>query len=274
MNPFFPAQVLYLGSILFVLTGHTAQAASQVDTCSPKFRAIYDFQVGDIFERSSTQSGLYGLPDSITVSKSTITSKLAGPGEVTYTVTGIIQRAYFKQGKEVNRVARTFADTLHYVDSVSAPLNQCKDAYVRIRPEDTLSRFVSKIGVATGKTPSFPLSDSSTRLKSIGEGGVGTLNQGVFKPISDYTYFQAYAEGLGLVEYSEWSWEPIIKISLTGYVKAGDTVGVVTPDPKLLEATTILKTSSQARIPGFPSSKTGFGRWNGFDLQGRQFRFR
>lgn len=91
--------IFYLTLILsiYMLTGQTKAAKKDIDTCSPNFQEVYNFNIGDVFQyvnRSYTSAGGAGLTVK-TTTKYTVTSKTLNGDTITYIIDGIRNIDYY-----------------------------------------------------------------------------------------------------------------------------------------------------------------------------------
>lgn len=250
-----------------------AHTSARPDTCSPDFRDIHDFQVGDVFQRATyTTDPITGAMALQTIRKYTIlTENRSSPANVIYGVTGIKVRIEFKEGKPWKRTSEAYQENVEYLDVASHFLNQCEGAIVKVPSPVGGGSLQSKVQLLTGGKDSFKLAKETTVMKSIGGTELGTYRDGVLFPVQDLSYRETYVEGLGLVVWTVSSWMYVNSEVLEGYIRAGETVGVITPDSELLETTSIGSPRTQSPRTGAALRGIGFGQWNGFDLRGRRF---
>ena len=284
MNPYrfkIPSMMGVIGSAILGMpfSGYAAQP----DSCGPDFSTIHDFKVGDVFERYSVKWSWHpevndDVHFSKIIRKYTVVSAQKSGKAKTYDISGIELRinGFWKGGEThtAGKSSRNFQERLEYIDSGTNFLNQCKGEIVSADTSDSDATLIkTKIQVASGVSNEFPLGDDSTSLKWIGGEELGKYAEDgtMDGKIVDVTFKAVYAKELGLVSYRSgggFSFPFTDEVKLTGYVKNGRTVGIVTPDHVLMDVTAIRNKNFANSLETRMASKTKSGYQ--FDVLGRE----
>jgi hypothetical protein len=270
-----------MGVISSAIQGMPLSGSADMDTCGPNFSTIHDFKVGDVFERHSLEWEMD--PNGIvlyskTIRKSKVVSLQKTGNAMAYDISGIEVRIHgFWKGGET-RSAGNFQERLEYIDSGSNFLNKCKGEIVSADISGTdANRTKTKIQVASGISEHFPLAGDSASLKWIGGEELGTYGDDgtLIGRISDGTFKAVYAKGLGLVDLSSGGglFPFTDEVKLTGYIKNGRTVGIITPDHLLADVSAIRNKRNENFEIGFENgngSRTKVGTGDRFDILGRE----
>jgi hypothetical protein len=204
--------------------------------CDPSFPAIHDFQVGDVFQYRIQGGAQFAAGEAKwdELRKYRISAKEGTPQARTYRIAGLSRRyAAYPNGLK-DTTYGIIEDSLRLVDSVEHPLNGCAGDTV---PVPDPGYGFTRIEVARGDTGWFALAEPSLLMKRLGGQEVPMPGQPVFdgpRPT------RIYAEGLGMVGESVAYLSTSARVqSLTGYVRAGRTVGAIVPDAQLQAGTPI-----------------------------------
>jgi Secretion system C-terminal sorting domain len=201
----------------------------------PGFKEIYNFNVGDVFQYRNEQLSFAIGYGTVSLLKKTVVSKDSSSSGYTYGI--VISEMRWQE--DIHNIPW---DTTHYyynateiyIDSTSHFCNHNPHELVRNPPGiyDNEIASIMKIYPDTGQAISRVMGDyDEGSLYSFG--GVDTLLQaGVIE------YGDKYTVGLGRVIFRYDPFEGFIHEILIGYVKKGDTVGIIYPDNFLLEKLT------------------------------------
>lgn len=239
--------------LLFILIckfslGQFNEIKSSADTCTPDFKEVYNFQIGDVFqyvEESSTSiGGLY--PTTKITSKYSIESKTANGDTLMYSISGIRRTDSWCAGNptsdpicDPSSYSEFFNETLVYIDSAMHFLNRCKDELVSGFSED-----INSISDSVVYTKIQIQIEDTNHVKIIGgPGNLFTYNANDSLITIDYAEFKdVYARNLGKISHELWFFEVNESKYLQGYINNGDTTGVISPDENLIVSTnTIIK---------------------------------
>jgi|GEM_PF-2036289 len=205
----------------------------------PSFHDYFDFEVGDVFQfYASAGDGSFPPPNSDTyIVKVSITSMEQNENYVKYG-RHVIKKSTFFGGLDVwddiiqfDNAPETFVNhdpnTLYYY---------CNDS---IAQEVCWTFFDDVYSVCQLK--SFSLTPELTSISNYINNDDGNLfgicfNDSTFigKGVDYERCKMSFTDGLGLTEYSLEYFEHWNESYITGYVKDGDTVGIITPDELLL----------------------------------------
>lgn len=215
----------------------------------PDFWDIFDFEVGDVFQYSIFNANLSGYGDmENNTKKYAILSKNIQPSSVSYEIEGIMRISGYTWGGGMFWLySYPFTENLEFTDSSNHFSNlysrslmqlwECESfsgfnnvAYSRVILEkDANNRYFKKYGIL-----SYTMGIDSD-LYYLQNDYSDTLHK-YSMPVMDPEGLlgMKFTEGLGAVQ-SFWAyWEGEQRITLEGYVKNGDTVGIITPDSLLL----------------------------------------
>ena len=194
------------------------------DTCSPMLQEIYDFEIGDVFQYNIQGSNFIDGPlYDDTIIKYTIIDKYYNSDTIRYIRTGISRNhTYYTDG--YNKILDDYGysvtsvqDTLVIIDSTHHMLNKCKSDTVRIVAPYCNEGFYNYIVNTTTKDGLFIKS-----FEYVGSNCSGLLD--------DYI---EYAKGLGKISQNTFYFEAGYFSNLVGYVKSGDTTGIISSDEEL-----------------------------------------
>jgi len=207
----------------------------------PGFREIFNFQVGDVFQYRDLYAQ-YGSGDGgVSLVKQTILSRDSSSAGYTYGLKESIMRW--------NRdpIVGYEWDTIHYfypdnsevfIDSAMHFANINPQGLVRNPPIDfpVTAAAIMSIYPDTGSTVSRQMGEELDNHSLFSFGGGDTLISGM-----SYIYTDKYTVGLGRVINKVGIFETYSEEILIGYVKNGNTTGIVYPDDFLLEKVRELK---------------------------------
>lgn len=233
--------IFYSILILFAVTliGQAKAAKKDIDNCGPNFQEVYNFNIGDVFQYvnlSYKSAGGAGLTEK-TTTKYTVTSKTLNGDTITYTIDGIRNIDYYCARDEINwcdnpSKSEVFQDTLIYIDSIDHFLNKCNQEVV---PLSSMGRSCYKYDLLT-IIQTFM--EGTNQIKKIGEHFYTYEDDSLVSSFPEECmpwFYEMYAKNLGKIEsYKYWYHGDSDHSSLQGYVKNGDTTGIVTPDGDLL----------------------------------------
>lgn len=243
MKPYFQ---IYLGkfTVLLITILLCAGFDANSQNCSPTLKEIYNFQIGNVFQYVSTEytkAGGAGLTVT-TTTKLTITGIHENNDTLKYFVLGIENVAYSCDQNEIDicdtpTEYKTFEDTLVYIESAAHFLNGCDQQLVTNFFTENKS-WLNDLETGPIYTK-IQISESEGRhLKTIGGGEIYVYQSDSLVHFVDEAYFisfkEVYAEGLGRIDIQFSQARYNYHKYLEGYVKDGDTTGVVTSDPDLL----------------------------------------
>jgi hypothetical protein len=196
---------------------------------------FFDFDVGDVFQYYSRNSTEVGTPFyAERTEKQTILEKEELSDGYRYRT-----RIVGKEG-EYNGwyFESTFEDTIwmeyRFSDTVWFNRYPMEAGYVKEEP-NLICYDDPQMGKARGKVSYYV--EDGRRGKVLG--GIHELHPLFCPSYDDPTlgdrfitdeYWEVYEEGIGLVDYALWIFEVTASKTLQGYVKGGDTTGVVTDD--------------------------------------------
>lgn len=197
----------------------------------PGFKEIFNFHVGDVFQYRDLYAS-YGTGDGgVSLVKQTIISRDSSSAGYSYGLTESIMSWNRDpiQGQEWDTTHYYFPDTSEvFIDSATHFANINPQGLVRNPPGfyfPFTTAAIMSIYPDTGSTVSRLMADD---LFSFGEGD--TLFSGM-----SYIYIDKYTVGLGRAIFKAGIFETYNEEILIGYVKNGDTTGIVYPDDFLLE---------------------------------------
>lgn len=224
-----PARPLLVG--LFLLTCAPA-AWAQTDRCGPDMRALFDHQAGDVFQYNqvTTREAEGKRVGAGLIRKVRILRRIEAAESLAYEVEVRERRRTSTNGiPDIQIQYDMFREIQAYRDGPGNPFDACDGDTVSMpeRPE-TPEAFRTRVVLVKGDTSTFPLAERDLRMKYFGY----ELWTPAGLPVVDRYYFTRYAEGLGIVKMMVIGRgvNPFDSLMLIGYVKGGDTVGVVHPD--------------------------------------------
>jgi len=240
-----------------------AQAQASASACLPGVREIFDFHVGDVFQYLLIKPGDVPGTSLEIVRKYRVVSRNESGSTLTYDFSGFEARTSLKNGIEVGKTYPNYSETRAYRDTAHSPFNGCPGDYV---PMTSAPDMDTRVEALRGDTSVFHLAGPGLRMKTYGR-TLGKWQDNVFNQVVDGEQRETYAEGLGLVSGSYGGYPtPPDTTSLIGYVKGGDTVGVVTPDSSFW-TTTALNAPAARRTGKFLQGDGGVTP--AYDAQGR-----
>ena len=232
----------------FKLTfGQSICTVAESDTCSPSFKDIYDFQVGDVFQyvKESWTSGGGAGYNTKTTTKYTITNKTVNGDTLMYPITGIKKYERYCDigpfpGCEYYSESGFINDKLIFIDSAKHYLNCCKNELISdfIPEEYYWDSFREEFGELYTRIQIKTVEGNPEKITG---GQAGQLNnlyiyneEDSLISINDIQYEAVYAKNLGLIKEYFWYFEFNENDFLQGYCKDGDTTGTVSSDEDLL----------------------------------------
>jgi hypothetical protein len=249
-NPRFMKKELlfFILIVSFKLTlGQSLRMVSDSDTCSPSFKDIYDFQVGDVFQyvKKSWASGGGAGYNTKTTLKYTITNKTGYGDTLIYPITGIKKFERYCDigpfpGCEYYSESSLINDILIFIDSATHYLNCCNNELISnfIPEEYYWDSFREEFGELYTKIQT-QTSEGNPEKKTGGQ--TGQLNnlyiyneEDSLVRTNDIQYEAVYAKNLGIIKEYFWYFEFDENDYLQGSIKHGDTTGMVSSDEDLL----------------------------------------
>ncbi len=249
-----------------ILLACVASAQAQADRCGPDTRALFNFQAGDIFQYNRiTWDSVGGKGVLIRmIRKLSILRRLEAADSLAYEVE--VRERRLTSTNDTNDVQARydmFRETQAYRIGPGNPFDACSGDTVSmpIGPE-TSESFRTEVALDKGNTGIFPLAKPDLRIKRFGY----PLWTSAGLPVQDRYFFKDYAEGLGLVKMMRIGLGLSLFDSLTliGYRKGGNTVGVIHPDADFGPATAL-----PPKMP--PQAEPFSSATNQFDLLGRRY---
>lgn len=234
------------------ISGQTNIPDTEVDTCSPNFKEVYDFQVGDVFQyvnNSWSSAGGTGY-NYKTTTKYTIRSKSELADTLTYSIDGVVRDEFYCDigpwpGCEYKSSFKLYQNILRHVDSTDHFLNKCNnelvsfdfygDKYSRIKIEIQNSIRVKRIG---GQDNFFEYNEKDSLIA-----------------IEHENIVKVYAKNLGEIANSSSVFESSDTRYLQGYIKNGDTTGTISLDEDLMVSA--IDTRELEDIIAYPNPTTG-----------------
>ena len=223
-----------------------AHGQSSSPGCGPGVREIFDFHVGDVFQYriySQTLDGILHFEE--VIRKYKVVSRNESGFIRTYDFTGLVSHSTMASGVLVSRTYGSETKTAAYLDTVGSPFNACAGAIV---PMTSDPAFVTRAEELRGDTSAFPLAKPGLRMKAYGR-VLGKLQDTAIVRLPDLDQRETYAEGLGLVSAYYGGYGPYSQTSLIGYVKDGDTVGVISPDSSFLHPDALIPPAARRTGP-------------------------
>jgi hypothetical protein len=210
-------------------------------------REIFDFHVGDVFQYLIIKPGVVPGTRVEVLRKYKVASRNESGFTRTYQFTGMEYRSALNSGVIVERSYNTYNGTGTYPDTAHSPFNGCPGEIVPMTSNPNLETRVEGL---RGDTSAFRLAGPGLRMKAYGR-TLGIWQDTVFLQALDVDQKETYAEGLGLVSGSYGGYPiPPATTSLIGYVKGGDTVGVVSPDSTFLHPLALKPPAAHRTEPG------------------------
>lgn len=228
-----------------------AHGQSSSPGCGPGVREIFDFHVGDVFQYriyGQTLDGILHFEE--VIRKYKVAARNESGFIRTYDITGLVSHSTIDKGVLVSKTYGSETKTVAYLDTAGSPFNGCAGAIVPMTSDPSL---VTRVEELRGDTSAFPLAKPGLRMKAYGR-VLGILRDTAIGPIADADQRETYAEGLGLVSAYYGGIGPYSRTALIGYVKDGDTVGVISPDSSFWHPNAL--TPPAARRAG-PESRIG-----------------
>ena len=245
--------------IICLIVGFTPKSYCQPDSCAPNFRQIYNFNIGDVFQRveeSWVSAGGTGLSVVITSKYEIVEKDIIGDSLI-YKIEGIKFQDYNCDEPlaclDQNPKSSIINDQLIFVDSANHFLNHCAGDYVSgflssaDANIDNANEYYCELFIDTiegkvqkklgGLQPIYHMEDDSL---------VAQLEIG---------FNEQFEPGLGSKKRTYSFFEVSSSSYLQGYIKNGDTTGVITPDNEL---TSIQECNEQRlSITIYPNPSTG-----------------
>ncbi|MEZ5082536.1 MAG: T9SS type A sorting domain-containing protein, partial [Bacteroidales bacterium] len=212
----------------------------------PGFWEIYDFEVGDVYQLSREMWLYFGSGNE--TRKITITQKTITNEGYDYTFDGIFHGVYMEMGGGTVE-SYTYNGTLNFQDSASSPTNYFPNQLYQLRNAET--------SFGTGKVltqAKIFMDDETVCVKK----EFGSMEES-FTPFGVDVYYETnedndslyrleyvtivddpcgrqgigFGSNIGQTYMTEGCFEYKQKDKLVGYIKDGDTVGIITPDSLL-----------------------------------------
>lgn len=220
-----------VGLILLALT---AQAGTSASGCAPGWRQLFDFQVGDVFQVRDFHENfpLGEHPNLETLRKYRVISRRDSGASRTYVFGGWEKRtqSYYGSANPVQVDTARYSETRIYRDTANDPFEGCSGSLVPMPHTGPHDQLYTQVETHTGDTAVFPLARAGLRMKTYGR-RLGEMRDTSVAWLVDVDLLETYAEGLGMVSAFYGGYDAAsTSYSLVGYVKGGDTVGVVSPD--------------------------------------------
>ena len=214
----------------------------------PGFWDIFDFEVGDVFQYTGSVGGGGSMYIDYYTKKYTISSKSIEPGEITYSYQGIRKGMIWDIGNPWNSYG--------YSDIISGNLvyTETGDLYSNLFPSELTKVLEGWCGLSydynSYARTNYYLDTIQTKTKQIGFAfdlngyAIGEL-LAIPDEFSDTLirltdFFPpegvigiTLKENLGIISYIAYYFEDEDDYYLEGYIKDGDTVGIITPDSLL-----------------------------------------
>lgn len=217
-------------------------------SCSPTFKEIFDFQVGDFFRyEDGVTSYAADWSKTLTFESYTIKERKEYSDTLVYVRSGkgkefLYYYCYPSPGDDCHDIWELYSsgtypinDTIVYIDSINHFLNKCSDSLISVFPFtrccDTIYTKIlveqndSILKKSVGGENNFYYYD--TLLKKWDSLFVG-LDPDSYR----YNFGEVYAKGLGLIEQYYSGFEVGSSKSLLGYIKGTDTFGIITSIPE------------------------------------------
>ncbi|MEZ5070691.1 MAG: T9SS type A sorting domain-containing protein [Bacteroidales bacterium] len=202
-----------------------AQQTDHAAACEVTFSDIYDFRSGDIFQYKRTEavSTGYGPAYNYKITKYQINSQSTSGDTLFLDIEGLVcSYGISPEGIHMGSISSNLKTTLIHVDSLTHRLNACNDT-ILVNEDEGYYGIVSEYieGDTIGK-------------RIGGQNGVFLRFNGQFEPAECNHFEEIFAKGLGRMKRFESScFESWYVEELVGYVKAGDTVGIISSDEEL-----------------------------------------
>lgn len=254
-----------------VLAAALRISVAQPAPCAPTFRAIHDFQVGDVFQYREWQHDNNWSNRKVveTFRKVRITSRHDSAGTLTYGIHSI-SRTNETLGNQPATSSSSFSDDiLRHVDSASHRLNACHWSIVPF-PE-MRDPMHTRVEILQANINLFPLARPGQILKVLGRYIGSRTGDTTMAYLADAGYTLVYAEGLGLVAVRIGGGPGGISHTedLIGHVRGTDTIGVVWKDVDLVSVSIRRSPAQGLASRSAPGRPWTFGNAT-FDLLGRR----
>jgi hypothetical protein len=252
-----------------MLTSIAARAQTTTPTCSPGVREIFDFHVGDIFQYRIYSQAIEGMGHySEIIRKYKVVSRNESGFIRTYDFSGWESHSSLLEKVLIEKSFNSYQGTGTYLDTMNSPFNGCPGEIVSMTDGQGLD---TRVEAFLGDTSVFPLAGPSLRMKRYGYQLGWRKDTAIVRIIDGNGTLETYAEGLGLVSASYTSLGPFTRTYLVGYVKGGDTVGVVSPDSSFWHTTSLQSPAAlRTGSGGFTTGAEGIR--SAYDAQGRQIQ--
>ncbi|MBW8888007.1 MAG: hypothetical protein JF616_09650 [Fibrobacteres bacterium] len=267
-------RALALGFLGVLLPSIAARAQTTTPACGPGVREIFDFHVGDIFQYRIYSQDPVGMGhNKEVIRKYEVVSRNESGFIRTYDFSGLESRRSLIGNVVAEQSYNDYQETRAYLDTAGSPFNGCPGEIVRMIPDPDLNIRAgggyTRVQALRGDTSKFALAGPDLRMKAYGGRELGRVQDSVIIPVLDWDEEGTYAEGLGLVYAYFRSLGPYTRVDLVGYVKDGDTVGVVSPDTSFRHTTALHSPAARRTGAGSLSAEAG-GVLSAYDAQGRQ----
>ena len=230
------------------------------DSCSPGFREIYDFNVGDVFQYATESYGFYGgiTHETKTKLKYTISERTINGDTFIYVRKGIQRFDFSCDGGwswecETPSSSRHINDTMYYIDSADHILNKCPGVL-------DSTYFLNEAGFSIGDAGPFQkyaiLSidvEDTIQVKVLLENLIRDENDSLVETIDSRE--EEWAKGLGMIKRGDYGFEGSTETILVGYIKNGDTTGTITRDQDLI--ITGINNRTEESLAIYPNPTTG-----------------
>jgi len=233
-------------TILILLTSLLFEIAQS--QCIPDLKMLYEFQNGDVFQyRTETNVWAGGEePEThVTYEKRTVIEKNISVDTINY-VFDCLHYSYYKAPSNApydryGEISGSFSYNSIIIDSSTHYLNACDSELVYIDLENDFYSFLSindQGGFTEKKVGGF---ENIFRYDS---------NDSLIH-VNGFEYEQIFGEGIGLKSQEEFFFEHSKKIELQGYVKDGDSTGVIWDDQDFVVSIKEVNSSNQLFV--YPS---------------------
>jgi hypothetical protein len=257
--------------------------------CSPNLKEIYHFQVGDIFQhRKAAQCGC-GSKSDWEYKRTVLSKRVSGDTlEYRFHVKEIRIETPTQGGLFSKTIYSQYEQTQVLVDTPGSTANRCPGDTVPIFRDDWTEMrgaySIVQTPIALDQTLSFIPDHLKTKTMGDSLGQVYGMENGKYVPYSPpIGGFQnriqmTLVETLGVVSWWNWT-EGGASTILIGYVRNGDTLGVIWPDSQFGIPTSIRNPHSgtvtdftSKSLPGVNPDLWNRGRPR-FDVSGRRRHF-
>ena len=222
----------------------------------PGFWEIFDFEVGDVFQFNFVQGETTEYWHE--TQKFLVQDKVVSSNNIEYQFKKIIDGLYIDYFGGSYFYSYSTEVSNSYYDSLNHPCNNYNNELV-VMWEDYSGTSIED----------FPFSKTILHKDSIGNTVKkmgGNFDNGLYHQIDpfndtlqqdgDYDHFITYTEGLGVTVYNYFCFEQMVGYSIQGYIKDGDTVGIITPDSLLLVGVESNQINRFSRFVVFPNPAT------------------